>query len=114
MTLPTSNPLSLATELVTTLRHDGDDDGADGDDDGADGDGDDADGDDLLIMPIWAASKCLQRKMISLKKKKYICQSVCLSRKNDQFKTNLSVCHEKLSFSKEVPPQPPSTPQQAL
>ena len=41
MTLPTSNPSSLATELVTTLRHDvedndmGDDDDADGDDDGA-------------------------------------------------------------------------------
>ena len=49
MTLPTSNRSSLATELVTTLRHvvedddigdddaDGDDDDADGDDDGADG-----------------------------------------------------------------------------
>ena len=69
MTLPTSNPSSLATELVTTHRHDvedddigdhdgadGDDDGADGDDNGADGDDDGADGNDLLIMPMWVAS----------------------------------------------------------
>ena len=50
MTLPTSNRSSLATELVTTLRHDvedddiGVDDDVDGDDDDADGDDDGADG----------------------------------------------------------------------
>ena len=51
MTLPTSNRSSLATELVTTLRHvveddDIGDDDADGDDDDADSDNDVADGDD--------------------------------------------------------------------
>ena len=72
MTLPTSNPLSLATELVTTLRQDGDDDSADGD-------GDDADGDDLLIMPIWAASKSMSATKNDQSEEEKIFLSVCLS-----------------------------------
>ena len=68
MTLPTSNRSSLATELVTTLRHVVEDDDI-GDDDDADGDADDADGEDgyddgaygdhLFIMPMWVASKSM-------------------------------------------------------
>ena len=104
MTLPTSNPSSLATELVTTHRHDvedddiGDHDGADGDDDGADGDDDGADGDDLLIMPMWVASVSMSATKNDQSEEEKICLSVCLSvTKNDQFQTNLSVCHGKLS-----------------
>ena len=77
MTLPTSNPSSLATELVTTHRHDVEDDDI-GDDDGADGD-------DLLIMPMWVASVSMSAtKNDQSEDEKYVCQSV-----------SLSVCHEK-------------------
>ena len=119
MTLPTSNPSSLATELVTTHRHDvedddigddngadGDDDGADGDDDGADGDDDGADGDDLLIMPMWAASVSKSAtKNDQSEDEKYVSQSVCMSRK--MINSEKSV--EKLSLFKKVLPLPPST-----
>ena len=111
MTLPTSNPSSLATELVTTLRHivedddigddddaDGDDDDADGEDDGADGYDDGAYGEHLLIMPMWVACKSMSATKNDQSEEEKICLSVCLSvTKNDQFQTNLSVCHGKLS-----------------
>ena len=106
MTLPTSNRSSLATELVTTLRHvvedddigddddaDGDDDDADGDNDSADGDDDDADGEDddadgedgyddgaygdhLLIMPMWVASKSMSATKNDQSEEEKICLSV--------------------------------------
>ena len=94
MTLPTSNRSSLATELVTTLRHvvedddigdddaDGDDDDADSDNDVADGDDDDADGEDgydddhLLIMPMWVASKSMSATKNDQSEKEKICLSV--------------------------------------
>ena len=89
MTLPTSNRSSLATELVTTLRHVvedddiGDDDDADGDDDDADGDDD---GDDLLIMPMWVASKSMSATKKDQPEEEIIRLLVCLSvTKNDQF-----------------------------
>ena len=97
MTLPTSNPSSLATELVTTHRHDVEDDDI-GDHDGADGDDDGADGNDLLIMPMWVASVSMSATKNDQSEEEKICLSVCLSvTKNDQFQTNLSVCHGKLS-----------------
>ena len=94
MTLPTSNRSSLATELVTTLRHvvedddigdddaDGDDDDADSDNDVADGDDDDADGEDgydddhLLIMPMWVASKRMSATKNDQSEEEKICLSV--------------------------------------
>ena len=85
MTLPTSNRSSLATELVTTLRHvveddddaDGDDDDADGDDaDGEDGYDDGAYGDHLLIMPMWVASKSMSATKNDQSEEEKICLSV--------------------------------------
>ena len=95
MTLPTSNRSSLATELVTTLRHVvedddiGDDDDAVADDDDADADDDDADGEDgyddgaygdhLLIMPMWVASKSMSATKNDQPEEEIIRLVVCLS-----------------------------------
>ena len=134
MTLPTSNPSSLATELVTTHRHDvedddigdddgadgdddgadGDDNGADGDDDGADGDDDGADGDDLLIMPMWMASVSMSAtKNDQSEDEKYVCQSVCLSRKMINLK-QIYLSRKIIIFSRRFLLNLPQPPQQAL
>ena len=83
MTLPTSNRSSLATELVTTLRHVvedddiGDDDDADGDDaDGEDGYDDGAYGDHLLIMPMWVASNSMSATKNDQSEEEKTCLSV--------------------------------------